>query len=112
MASYFVFLVVLLLSVVYGVGDHRARARTWYFDVIIVWIFCHTAKLFSNVVMVAIGRLNLNKLRFFYDFVMVIIFQVSAQQLHLLARLQIVAKLITLDIFPKQPGFFTSSLPF
>ena len=43
----------------------------------VIWIICYTFSLFSKLFMVAMGRITLNKLKFFYDLIMVLVFQVT-----------------------------------
>ncbi len=43
----------------------------------IVWILCLTLNLASKLVMAALGRVTLNRFRFFYDLVMILVFLAS-----------------------------------
>ena len=57
MASYGIFLVFILLSVIHGIGDHKKRERTWYFNFAALWIVAHFAKDISTLIQVLWGRI-------------------------------------------------------
>lgn len=74
MTSYGLFLVFILLSVIHGIGDHKKRERTWYFNFSALWILAQFAKDMSILAQVLLGRIIMTKFRFFYAFIMDILF--------------------------------------
>lgn len=49
MTSYALFLSFLLLYVIYGIEDHKKKQRTWYFNLVALWVLCYTFKLCSQL---------------------------------------------------------------
>ncbi len=47
-----------------------------YLIAVIVFVCCYTLNLIGKVILVAMNRITLNKFRFFYDLVMILMFQV------------------------------------
>lgn len=65
--SYVLFLVLLLLSVVKGIGDNKNKGSTWYLYMISVWVTCYMLRDIRNIMELLAGHKTLSYFRFFYD---------------------------------------------